>query len=106
MTVILFEFITLLCASALVIVSSTVSVQAQSAALRQAKSSAEAKGYVFETNHDEIVAKAKKERQFESRGTNEQRPQEEISFSRSYGGRTRLGGIGPALPAGTEGGER
>jgi ABC-type Fe3+ transport system substrate-binding protein len=79
MPVILFEFITMLCASALVIVSSTVSVEAQSAALRQAKSSAEAKGYVFETNHDEIVAKAKKERQLRFLSTWDSKVVEQMS---------------------------
>jgi ABC-type Fe3+ transport system substrate-binding protein len=61
MTPILFKFAVILSASVLLIVNSSVPVWAQSSALRQAKSAAEAKGYVFETNHDEIVAKAKKE---------------------------------------------
>jgi iron(III) transport system substrate-binding protein len=63
MTVILFKLITIISASALLIVSSSIPVWAQSPALRQAKSAAEAKGYIFETNHDAIVAKAKKEGQ-------------------------------------------
>ena len=79
MTVVLFEFITMLCASALLIVSSSVSVEAQSAALRQAKSSAETKGYVFETNHDEIVAKAKKERQLRFLSTWDSKVVEQMS---------------------------
>jgi ABC-type Fe3+ transport system substrate-binding protein len=61
MTVVNFKFITLLSASVLIILRFTMPVGAQSLALRQAKSAAEAKGYLFETNHDEIVAKAKKE---------------------------------------------
>ena len=79
MTAVLFEFITMLCASALLIVSSSVSVEAQSAALRQAKSSAETKGYVFETNHDEIVAKAKKERQLRFLSTWDSKVVEQMS---------------------------
>jgi ABC-type Fe3+ transport system substrate-binding protein len=61
MRVILIRLITILGASAVLIASASVPVRAQSSALRQAKAAAEAKGYVFETNHDEIVAKAKKE---------------------------------------------
>ena len=61
MTVVVFKFITILSASVLLILRLSVPVGAQSSALRQAKSAAEAKGYLFETNHDDIVAKAKKE---------------------------------------------
>ena len=41
--------------------SSTAFAASPSAALLKAKREAEAKGYIFETSHDEIVAKAKKE---------------------------------------------
>ncbi len=61
MTLDLFRLIAILSGSALLIVRLSVPVGAQSSALRQAKSAAEAKGYLFESNHDEIVAKAKKE---------------------------------------------
>ncbi|HWP57919.1 MAG TPA: extracellular solute-binding protein [Candidatus Acidoferrales bacterium] len=49
--------IALLCCAAV----STAVAAAPSAALLKAKKDAEAKGYIFETSHDEIVAKAKKE---------------------------------------------
>ena len=52
---------TLLLAAALLIVSARSFAAAPSAALVKAKQDAEAKGYLFESNHDDIVAKAKKE---------------------------------------------
>jgi ABC-type Fe3+ transport system substrate-binding protein len=61
MTLVPFKLIAILTGSALLILSLSMPVGAQSSALRQAKSAAEVKGYVFETSHDEIVAKAKKE---------------------------------------------
>jgi len=61
MTTIFFRFIATVAASILLVIGSHVAVGAQSAALRQAKTAAEAKGYLFETNHDDIVAKAQKE---------------------------------------------
>jgi ABC-type Fe3+ transport system substrate-binding protein len=64
MTVVLCKFLTIFWVSALVIVSFSRSLAAQSSALRQAKSAAEAKGYLFETDHGAIVAKAKKENGF------------------------------------------
>lgn len=61
MTLVLFRFITILSGSAWLILGLSMPAGAQSSALQQAKSAAEAKGYLFETSHDEIVAKAKKE---------------------------------------------
>src|SRR5262245_29246239 len=61
MTTIAFRFSATIAVSILLIIGSSAAVGAQSAALRQAKTAAEAKGYLFETNHDEIVAKAQKE---------------------------------------------
>ena len=61
MIVIPFRVIALLSVAALLSVSPSAPVRAQSPSLLQAKTAAEAKGYLFETNHDEIVAKAKKE---------------------------------------------
>ena len=43
---------------------STALAAPASASLLKAKADAEAKGYIFETSHDEIVAKAKKEAGF------------------------------------------
>jgi ABC-type Fe3+ transport system substrate-binding protein len=54
------RFVIVLSISALQIVNSSGAAWAQSSASRQTKS-AGAKGFVFETNHDDIVAKAKKE---------------------------------------------
>src|SRR5262245_3842446 len=50
-----------MCVFALSASSSVVFAAAADSALLKAKSEAEAKGYIFETNRDEIVAKAKKE---------------------------------------------
>jgi ABC-type Fe3+ transport system substrate-binding protein len=61
MTVVVLKFITLLSASVLIILRLSMPVGAQGSALRQTKSAADVKGYLFESNHDEIVAKAKKE---------------------------------------------
>jgi hypothetical protein len=46
---------------ALCALGTDVTASTPSAALLEAKKKAEAKGYIFETNHEEIVAKAKKE---------------------------------------------
>ena len=51
----------LLLASSLFLVSGTSFAAAPSAALVKAKQDSEAKGYLFESNHDDIVAKARKE---------------------------------------------
>jgi len=51
----------LLLASSWFLVSGTSFAAAPSAALVKAKQDAEAKGYLFESNHDDIVAKARKE---------------------------------------------
>ena len=48
-------------AVSLMIASNGAHAAAPSSALLKAKQDAEAKGYLFETNHDDIVAKAKKE---------------------------------------------
>ncbi len=63
MSVVVVKFFSLLLTWALLIASSSALSQAQTPALRQAKSASEARGFVFEASHDEIVAKAKKERQ-------------------------------------------
>ena len=51
----------LLSAAVWIFVSATSFAAAPSAAVSKAKQDAEAKGYIFETSHDDIVAKAKKE---------------------------------------------
>ncbi|MGH7848503.1 MAG: ABC transporter substrate-binding protein [Candidatus Binatia bacterium] len=51
----------LLAALACAVMTSTVPAASPGAELLKAKKAAEAKGYIFETSHDEIVAKAKKE---------------------------------------------
>jgi ABC-type Fe3+ transport system substrate-binding protein len=54
-------FVSIVFASALVFSAIARDVASAKASIVQAKKEAEVKGYIFETSHDEIVAKAKKE---------------------------------------------
>jgi ABC-type Fe3+ transport system substrate-binding protein len=56
-----FKLMTLSIAVALCTLGTDVTATTRSAALLEAKKNAEAKGYIFEASHEEIVAKAKKE---------------------------------------------
>jgi len=64
MTLVFVKCLTIIWLSALATVNFSGRLAAQSSALDKAKSTAEAKGYLFETDHDAIVAKAKKEKGF------------------------------------------